>query len=283
MVTLTVLAGSRRASRVYERNVRVYRSSKLILASGVLEPLLYLGSVGLGFGHLVGSVSVGGHPVRYLDFVAPALLATSAMNGAIYDSTFNVFHNIKYSKVYDAVLATPVGALDIAAGEVAWSLTRGSIYAVSFLAVMAGLGTVHSWWALLALPAASLVGLCFAGLGIAATSFMRSWQDFDYIQLATLPMFLFSATFLPVDGVHPDRALAGAGNAALQRRRVAACLGRWRGRVVDGRSRGVSRRPRTGRGGRRGASAGTPTAAMRPVVGRVRIREQQRADRGHRR
>jgi lipooligosaccharide transport system permease protein len=203
MVTLTVLAGSRRASRVYERNVRVYRSSKLILASGVLEPLLYLGSVGLGFGHLIGSVSVGGHPVRYLDFVAPALLATSAMNGAIYDSTFTVFHNIKYSKVYDAVLATPVGALDIATGEVAWSLTRGSIYAVSFLAVMAGLGTVHSWWALLALPAASLVGLCFAGVGIAATSFMRSWQDFDYIQLATLPMFLFSATFYPLTAYTP--------------------------------------------------------------------------------
>jgi lipooligosaccharide transport system permease protein len=207
MVTLTVLAGSRRASRIYERNVRVYRSSKLVLASGVLEPLLYLGSVGLGFGHLIGSVSVGGHPVRYLDFVAPALLATSAMNGAIFDSTFAVYHNIKYSKVYDAVLATPVGALDIATGEVAWSLTRGSIYAVSFLGVMAALGTVHSWWALLALPAASLVGLCFAGVGIAATTFMRSWQDFDYIQLATLPMFLFSATFYPLTTYTPTARL----------------------------------------------------------------------------
>jgi lipooligosaccharide transport system permease protein len=203
VVSLTLVAGTRRASRVFERNMRVYRSSKLILASGCLEPLLYLGSVGLGFGHLIGTVRVGGHSVRYLDFVAPALLATSAMNGAIYDSTFSVFHNIKYSKVYDAVLATPVGALDIATGEVAWSLTRGSLYAVSFLAVMAALGTVHSWWALLALPASALIGFCFAGLGIAGTSFMRKWQDFDFIQLATLPLFLLSATFYPLTAYTP--------------------------------------------------------------------------------
>ncbi len=188
----------RRAARLFERNVYVYRSSWLILASGLAEPLFYLASVGLGFGQLVGSVPLDGATVPYLDFVAPALLASSAMNGALYDSTFNVFFKIKYMKTYDAVLATPVGPLDIAIGEVAWSLTRGAIYATGFIAVMGAMGALHSWWSVLALPAAILVGLCFGGIGIAATCYLRSWQDFDFVQLATLPMFLFSATFFPL-------------------------------------------------------------------------------------
>ena len=188
----------RRAARLFERNVYVYRSSKLILASGLAEPLFYLGSVGLGFGHLVGTVPLAGGQVPYTDFVAPALLAASAMNGAIYDATFNVFFKIKYMKTYDAVLATPIRSFDIAIGEVAWCLTRGLIYALGFMAVMLAMGLVHSWWAVLAVPSATLVGLCFGGLGIAATSYMRSWQDFDFVQLAVLPMFLFSATFYPL-------------------------------------------------------------------------------------
>jgi lipooligosaccharide transport system permease protein len=193
----------RRAARLFERNVVVYRSSWLILASGLAEPLFYLGSVGLGFGALVGSVQVDGTTIPYTDYVAPALLAASAMNGAIFDSTFNVFFKIKYMKTYDAVLATPVGPLDVAVGEVAWSLTRGLIYAAAFLVVMLGMGLVHSWWAIAALPAAGLVGFCFAGLGIAATCYMRSWQDFDFIQLVTLPMFLFSSTFYPLTAYSP--------------------------------------------------------------------------------
>jgi lipooligosaccharide transport system permease protein len=187
-----------RAARLFERNVIVYRNAWLVLASGLLEPLFYLGSIGVGFGHLVGSVPFSGHRVGYANFVAPALLATSAMNGSIVDATFGVFHKLKHMKVYDAVLATPVGATDIAIGEVAWSLARGLIYAVAFLVVAAGFGDIHSWWAVLALPAATLIGLCFAGLGTAATTFMRSWQDFDLVQLAILPLFLFSATFYPL-------------------------------------------------------------------------------------
>ena len=187
-----------RAARLFERNVVVYRRTWLVLASGLLEPLFYLGSIGVGFGHLVGTVPFNGHQVGYADFVAPALLATSAMNGAIIDATFGVFHKLKHMKVYDAVLATPVGATDIAVGEVAWSLARGLLYAIAFLVVAAAFGDIHSWWAVLALPAATLIGLCFAGIGTAATTFMRSWQDFDLVQLGILPLFLFSATFYPL-------------------------------------------------------------------------------------
>jgi len=187
-----------RAARLFERNVIVYRSAWFMLASGLLEPLLYLGSVGIGFGHLVHTVTYNGHQVGYADFVAPALLATSAMNGSIVDATFGVFFKLKHMKVYDAVLATPVTTTDIAIGEVAWSLARGLVYAAAFIVVAALFGDIQSWWALFALPAATLIGLCFAGVGTAATTFMRSWQDFDLIQLAILPLFLFSGTFYPL-------------------------------------------------------------------------------------
>jgi lipooligosaccharide transport system permease protein len=206
-VLTAVIATGRRAAPVYERNVWVYRKEWLLLLSGLIEPLLYLGSVGLGFGHLVGAVPTIDGRVGYTDFVAPALLATSAMNGAIYDATFNVFNKLKFMKLYDAVLATPVRAVDIAAGEVAWSLTRGAIYATAFVVILAVAGLMHSAWAVLALPAALLIGLCFGGLGIAGTCFMRGWPDFDYVLLATMPMFLFSTTFFPLAAYPPGLRL----------------------------------------------------------------------------
>jgi lipooligosaccharide transport system permease protein len=195
--------GGRASIRLIERHARAYRHAWLILISGVFEPLFYLLSVGVGIGGLVGHVTgPGGHPVSFTSFVAPALLATSAMNGAVMDSTFNVFFRFKYAKLYDATLATPMRAGDIALGEIGWALIRGGLYALSFLVVMAALGLVHSWWGLAALPAALLIGFAFAGAGMAATTFMSSWQHFEFVTLATLPMFLFSTTFYPL-GVYP--------------------------------------------------------------------------------
>ena len=141
---------------------------------------------------------VGDRTVSYQQFVAPGLMAASAMNGAVLDATFNVFWKLKYAKIYDVVLATPLGPRAIAIGEVSWALLRGACYAAIFVLVLLLAGDVSSWWALLALPAATLIGLAFAGAGMAATTYMRSWQDFDLVQLVTLPMFLFSATFYPL-------------------------------------------------------------------------------------
>jgi lipooligosaccharide transport system permease protein len=141
--------------------------------------------------------------VDYATFVAPALLGSAAMNGAVFESTFNIFFKLKYGKVYDAVLATPMQPTDIAVGEITWSLGRGAVYAAGFLVVMAVMGLMPSVWGLLALPAALLIGFAFAACGMAATTFMRSWQDFDLINMVTLPLFLFSATFYPID-VYPE-------------------------------------------------------------------------------
>jgi lipooligosaccharide transport system permease protein len=193
-----------RARVLVERSLLVNRRAWLAVVSGFCEPLFYLFAMGVGFGTLVGDViGPDGTRVSFVAFVAPALLAASAMNGAVYDATFNIFFKFKYAKLYDAMLATPLGPIDVALGEIAWALLRGGLYAVGFLTVMLTMGLLTSWWAVLALPAAVLVAFSFAAIGMACTTFMRSWQDFDLIQLALLPMFLFSTTFFPLT-VYPE-------------------------------------------------------------------------------
>jgi lipooligosaccharide transport system permease protein len=195
--------GGRGSVHLIERHARAYRHMWLVFISGIGEPLFYLLSIGVGLGGLVGSVTgPGGHPISYATFVAPALLATTSMTGAIYDATFNVYLRLKYAKLYDAVLATPMRAGDVALGEIGWALTRGSLYAAAFLGVMLVLGLLHSPWAVALLPCAILTGFAFAATGMAATTYMRSWQDFEYVNLAMMPLFLFSTTFYPL-GVYP--------------------------------------------------------------------------------
>lgn len=196
--------GSRRALRLVERNLMVYRRAWVIIFSGFFEPVFYLFAVGVGIGVLVGDIDMGGGlMVSYAEFVAPAMLASSAMNGAVYESTMNIFFKLRWAKTYDAVLATPLGPGDVATGEITWSLMRGAIYAVCFLIVMLAMGLMPSPWGFLALPAALLIGFAFAAVGMAATTYMKSWQDFDLVSLVTLPLFLFSATFYPMS-VYPE-------------------------------------------------------------------------------
>jgi len=193
--------GSRRALRMIERNLLVYKHGWLVLFSGFFEPLFYLLSIGFGLGRLVGDVNgPGGQPIPYALFIAPALLAASAMNGAITESTFNFFFKLNYDKTFASILTTPMSPADISLGELAWALIRGGLYTIGFLAVMVPFGLVRSPLILLTLPGALLIGFAFAAVGMAATSFMRTWQDFDLIQLVILPMFLFSGTFFPLDG-----------------------------------------------------------------------------------
>lgn len=180
------------------RHLRVYRRSPVVFLTGFLEPVFFLFSIGVGVGSMIPGFEVGGTLIPYAVFVAPAMLATSAMNGAVMDSTFNIFFRLKYAKLYDAILATPMSTRDVAIGEVAWSLIRGGIYAAGFLALMAAMGLVQSWSALFALPACLLIGLAVGGIGMWLTTYMRSWQDFEFVTLALMPMTLFSGTFFPV-------------------------------------------------------------------------------------
>jgi lipooligosaccharide transport system permease protein len=180
------------------RNYVVYKHLWKLFLTGFLEPVFYLFSIGIGVGQLIETFTFNGQEIPYADFVAPGMLAASAFNGALIDSTYNVFFKLKYDKLYDQMLATPLTTRDIAISEIVWGQLRGGTYAAAFLLVMAAMGLIGSWWAVLALPAVLLIGFAFSAVFMAATTYMSSWQDFDKITLVQLPLFLFSATFFPV-------------------------------------------------------------------------------------
>lgn len=197
-----VYAGNTRA--VLERGLKVIaRNNWAIIFSGFFEPVFYLLSFGLGLGALVGDVEFYGVPVSYAAYIAPALMATSAMNGAIYDSTTNVFFKMRYAKLYDQMLSTSLGPLDVALGEILLAMFRGLLYAAGFMIITTILGLNLSWTAALAIPAALLVAFGFAALGLGITSYMKTYQQLDMIFFIMLPMFLLSATFFPLT-VYPE-------------------------------------------------------------------------------
>jgi lipooligosaccharide transport system permease protein len=201
-ITPLAALGLARARRVLERNVVVYRRGWRFIVSGFFEPVFYLISIGIGLSKLVGAIHLDGRVFPYTVFVAPGLLAASAMNGAIFDSTFKIFFQLKITKTYDSMLSTPLGPRDVAIGELLWALVRGGLYGGVFICLMAAFGYVGTPWVVLCLPGALCVSFAFAGAGMALTTYMRTWQDFDFVFLAALPLFLFSATFYPL-AVYP--------------------------------------------------------------------------------
>jgi len=196
-----------RSHVILERSLVALKSSNWFpVVSGFLEPLLYLFSFGYGVGTLIGDIQVSnGQVVSYAMFIAPGLLATSAMNGAIYDSTWNVYFKLHEGKIYHGMLATSLGPLDVALGEILTALLRGFAYAVGFMAVATPIGLIPSWWGVLAIPAAVLIAFGFASIGMAITSYFKSYQQMGLINISLLPIFLFSGSFYPLS-VFPDWA-----------------------------------------------------------------------------
>jgi lipooligosaccharide transport system permease protein len=196
-----------RSHVILERSLVALKSSNWFpVVSGFLEPLLYLFSFGYGVGSLIGDIQVSnGEVVSYAMFIAPGLLATSAMNGAIYDSTWNVYFKLHEGKIYHGMLATSLGPLDVALGEILTALIRGFAYAVGFMAVATPMGLIPSWWGVLAIPAAVLIAFGFASIGMAITSYFKSYQQMGLINISLLPIFLFSGSFYPLS-VFPDWA-----------------------------------------------------------------------------
>jgi lipooligosaccharide transport system permease protein len=195
------LPSIRRARRMVQRNLIVYKHTWMIIFSGFFEPLFYLIGIGLGIGGMIGSVN----GIPYSAFVAPGLLASSCVNGAITDGFFNIFFKLKFQKTYDGILATPMRVPDIALGEMLWAQIRGSIYAALFIVVLFIMGKatrkplILSRWGILALPAAMLCSAAFSSMAICMSSFVRKIQDFDAVMgLIVMPMFLFSGIFFPV-------------------------------------------------------------------------------------
>ena len=195
---------SGRSRAIMERAYIAFKSSTwMIVFSGFIEPVLFLLSFGYGLKDLVGDITVAGQPVGYVAFIAPALLATSAMNGAIYDSTMNVYFKLNHDRLYHGMLSTSLGPMDVALGEIGWALLRGFSYAVGFMAIVTPLGLIPSAWGILAIPAAVLIAFGFASFGMAVTSYMKSFQQLEIINIVLLPMFLFSGSFYPLS-VFPE-------------------------------------------------------------------------------
>ena len=194
-----------RARRLVERNIMVYRHQWIIILSGVFEPIFYLLGIGLGLGGIIENVELpNGQVVPYAAFVAPALVATAAMNGAVFETIFNVFFKLNFAKTYDGVLATPMGITEIAIGEMLWALMRAALYAVAMFVIMLLMGLILSPLGILMIPASLLVAAAFAAAGLAGTAYLRTVNDFDVpMGLIVMPMFLFSGTFFPIENVLP--------------------------------------------------------------------------------
>ena len=176
---------------------RIWRSS---IWSSVLGPLFYLGALGIGLGTLVdqhGTADLGG--VSYLAFVAPAILASGAMNTAMGEASYPVFGSVKWNKIYIAAQASPLRPGDICRGHLMFMTMRIAMNAALVTAYMWVLGATTSPWVVLAWPAATLTGLAFAAPIAAWAVTVRTENNFAYMfRFGMMPLMLFSGTFFPL-------------------------------------------------------------------------------------
>jgi lipooligosaccharide transport system permease protein len=189
------------ARPLLRRQLYIYRRSWVELVAAVVEPLMYLLTIGVGLGSLVGHPPGLPH-VSYAAYVAPGLLAMAVMNAATNETIFGAFFRLRHERLYDVVVATPMSISEIARGEFWWATLRGLLAGIGFLGVMASFSLVHSASALLIVPASVLVALAFATAGLIIATVIRDPSDFQWVQLVMLPMFLFATTFYPLS-VYP--------------------------------------------------------------------------------
>jgi lipooligosaccharide transport system permease protein len=185
--------------RVWQREVSVYKYVyKSTIVSNLFDPLIYLLALGFGLGAYVTRIA----GMSYIQFIAPGLIASSIMTAASFETTYNTFVRIHFDRVYEAMMATPVTVEDIVVGEMLWAMTRSTIYASVMLCVVAALGLVRSWLALLVPLMGAIGGLMFAIIGLTYTSFLRSIDQMNfYFTLFITPLFLFSGVFYPLDAL----------------------------------------------------------------------------------
>lgn len=193
-----------RAGQLVYRNALAYKHYWIAFISGFFEPVFYLLAVGFGVGQFVDGVPFAGGELDYASFLAPGMLAASTLNGALFDGFFSPYFKLNWMKTYDGIITTPVNISDIAVGEVAWALIRGTIYGAGFLIVMLAFGLIHSPWALLALPAVMLSSAALAAGAMILTGVTKQISSLEkVITLVVFPLFLFSGTFYPVS-LYPD-------------------------------------------------------------------------------
>jgi lipooligosaccharide transport system permease protein len=189
------------ALRVFQRHLTVFsRTWKTSVALNFFEPLLYLTALGIGLGVYVRPME--GLP--YLNYLAPGLVAASAMFATTYECTYGTFVRFKYQKTFQAMVATPLSMDDVVLGEILWGTFKSFLYGTIILFVIFALGLVPSAWALLIPPVMILGGFLFALLSMLWTGLVPNIDSFHYFfSLIITPLFLFSGVFFPLSDLHP--------------------------------------------------------------------------------
>ena len=191
----------KRAYRVWQRHATVY--TKLYKSSFVLnfvEPVLYLAALGLGLGAFVKEIN----GIPYIKFIAPGIIASSAMFAAIYECTYGTYVRMTYQKTFNAILATPINIDDLVAGELMWGASKSLLYGTTIIIVISIFGLVDSPLIILVIPMLFISGLIFAEISVIFTAIVPGIDSFNYFYtLLMTPMFLFSGIFFPLNTLPP--------------------------------------------------------------------------------
>ncbi len=190
---------SYRIFKVWRRDLVVwqkYLAASLVANFG--EPLLYLFAMGFGLGRFVPDIN----GMSYVEFIAPAIVIASVMNGASFETTFSSYTRMEVQKTFQGIAQTPVSMHEVVGGEILWAATKSFITSSMIFLVLLVFGLIHSKWVLLMPLVMVCTGLIFASLGMLMTSFARSYDYFSYyFTLFISPMFLFSGTFFPLQNL----------------------------------------------------------------------------------
>jgi lipooligosaccharide transport system permease protein len=190
-----------RCIRVWQRNIVVWkRCWKISFLPPMFEPVLFILAFGAGLGAFIKEVPYRGEMVPYLPFIAPGIIAASMMNNAFFECSFGSFIRMYYQKTFDAIMTTPLSALDVIAGELIYGASKSLLATAIMIVIITPFGFLSYPTVLLLLPLAFMTGLVFAGIGMVCTSLVPQIENFNVpMFLLITPMFLFSGTFFPLD------------------------------------------------------------------------------------
>ncbi len=170
------------------------------LLANLGEPLLYLFALGYGVGRYVNSIQ----GMSYSEFIAPALVVSSVMNSATFETTYSSYTRMEGQKTFDAIACTPISFREIILGEILWATTKACFSALLILIIFGITGLIKTPLAIAVLPLCFLEGIVFSSLGMLATSKATHYDFFTYYFILFIsPMFLFSGTFFPLQGMGP--------------------------------------------------------------------------------
>jgi lipooligosaccharide transport system permease protein len=187
---------SYRALFVLQRHRDVFvKTIRTSLIPPFLDPLFYLLGMGYGLGSMISPIK----GMSYVEFIAPALVASVMMTAPFFECTIGTFVRIHYQKTVDAMISTPLSVEDVVAGDLLYGASRATLQGTAIMIVLMIFGVIKSPLALLILPLCFIIGLAFGSLALFYTSFMPAINYVDYFfTLIMTPMFIFAGTFFPV-------------------------------------------------------------------------------------